>query len=867
MPGTPGTRVDCYNPSLSRLGEGMPTRSGILLFAALLLPAPVVAQNVTLNPGYISGTIQVGSETIASGTVYAFWSAPDGTYYQANTNFSGGNTYTITVNVPENTTPTYSIYAEVYVGTGYQKTLRLPPQNVAVTAFQTSVGNFNVTPGYVTATLTVQGGTFSAVEFRTSGAGSYASAYQDYSNLPQTTATITFPVVPGDALTASGYMYWGSGTTYLPDQNIAVAAGATVPVSWNLDLTPGSIAGTIQLTGSPVYQHQIYTSGAGNFTAALAANGPYQITGMTAGDYYLYAYTYLDSSYSSYVYWPYASFTPANSASVAAGATTTVNIAADAAFVDGVVTLTGTKSRAQADSITMMAYGTAQPSPLASGGQGYTGVNLQTGSYHLTLTSGSWAAPYQVYIAFSSQNPYQYSAIYVAEVLNLNSPVTLDPGQTAIRNLTYATGTVTVNFRVAGGGTLSYPYLRRNCNAYDANNTLVRQYQVYASSGEENVTEGHVTFVGLGATCTLEARARVGGSDTTFGEFTVDVVPGSDVVIDIGGPSLTVTAPEVGYITSSDTIVVTGSATDDVAVGGVTVNGLAATLNPPAPATSVNFTATVPLVRGPNQIVTVATDTSAKSASNTRTVYRDEGPPTLTWTPADGQQTTADSVAVSGTANDDAGIASIAVNGSTVFQATSPATAPTEQLFGVLVPLSLGDNFIEVVVADISTRLTSQTHKVTRVLFVDTDGDGVADNVDNCSTVANPDQADLDGDGLGNACDPDDDNDGVVDTSDAFPLDPNEWVDTDSDGIGNNADPDDDNDGVPDVIDAFPLDPTRSAIACDLNHDGAVTTADLALLRTKNNQASSGPNDPFDPNHDGSINVADVRYCQLRMAR
>ncbi|MGH9388293.1 MAG: endonuclease/exonuclease/phosphatase family protein, partial [Vicinamibacteria bacterium] len=35
----------------------------------------------------------------------------------------------------------------------------------------------------------------------------------------------------------------------------------------------------------------------------------------------------------------------------------------------------------------------------------------------------------------------------------------------------------------------------------------------------------------------------------------------------------------------------------------------------------------------------------------------------------------------------------------------------------------------------------------------DTDGDGVADARDNCTLVSNPDQADRDGDGIGNACD------------------------------------------------------------------------------------------------------------------
>ncbi|MDB4322133.1 S8 family serine peptidase [bacterium] len=65
---------------------------------------------------------------------------------------------------------------------------------------------------------------------------------------------------------------------------------------------------------------------------------------------------------------------------------------------------------------------------------------------------------------------------------------------------------------------------------------------------------------------------------------------------------------------------------------------------------------------------------------------------------------------------------------------------------------------------------------------------------------------DLDGDGLADVVDQDDDGDNVLDSEDAFPRNSEESTDNDGDNIGDNEDVDDDNDGVEDGRDPFPFD-------------------------------------------------------------
>ena len=161
---------------------------------------------------------------------------------------------------------------------------------------------------------------------------------------------------------------------------------------------------------------------------------------------------------------------------------------------------------------------------------------------------------------------------------------------------------------------------------------------------------------------------------------------------------------------------------------------------------------------------------------------------------------------------------------------------------------------------------TSGFIRITSAPVLDSDADSFPDNVDNCPSVFNPTQSDLDNDGLGDACDPDRDGDGVPDTSDNCIATANPTQsDLDGDGVGDACDPDRDGDGIandddncPDLANADQADADGDGVgdACDpdMDNDGAPNSADNCLLTPNPDQSDIDGDlqgDACDPDMDG----------------
>ncbi|MFQ5541674.1 MAG: hypothetical protein ACE5E2_02505 [Candidatus Binatia bacterium] len=142
-----------------------------LLFVFCLLPVSrpttVSAEEVVLNPGFIEGAIQVGSETIDSARIVAHSTGAEGFSASTQTYPNASSvSYSLAVNVPAGTSIDYNVFAHVYPD-GWQDHVVFRAQTVTVNEFSSPIADFILqNPGFIKLNINVTGDTLSRASLR-----------------------------------------------------------------------------------------------------------------------------------------------------------------------------------------------------------------------------------------------------------------------------------------------------------------------------------------------------------------------------------------------------------------------------------------------------------------------------------------------------------------------------------------------------------------------------------------------------------------------------------------------------------------------------------------------------------------------------
>jgi hypothetical protein len=569
-----------------------------------------VTDSVELTPAYIIGDVMIGVQSISRIDL----DAESGDYY-AKTSQTADGPYSLTVNVPKGGSLEYAVSGMAWMD-NWATRMYFKERTVLVEEGQTAQVDFIIDPGYIAVEID------SNCSLTRSDFEAFLDSGEAFTHVEIRKGSEKFfriPVQPNNNIDVSGKVQLSTGKTVtLQSRAVDVYPGTDTQVTWQVNCVPGTL-GAIQHDVNyhmPMDFHYVYLYEQGTWTYSRYArhDGSHVFDELAPGTWRLYSYSYWNNgkNFIAKDLWDI---------NVPSGEIVYAPIDEYPGFLQGKITLTGTKSIQDTSSAYVYAYGRNSLYPSY---RSYARSLIESdGSYNLALPHGEWNY-YITYYRFYDTTPgdnFLNTYLYMYDYSKYSETIFINEKQTITGyDIQYDTGSATIKYSRADGGDFNSPYLYAKCYNQDENNRRTSYIYAVAYGDTESDT---VTFVGIPGTYEVDAWAQVDGSMTTFGKVTVVIVGGVDKEVDLGGPELTVTTPEPDSVLSEDLVTVSGIATDDISVDWITVSGVEAVLmstdNPDDP-NEVSFSVELELAEGENAIETIATDTSGNQSKDTRTV-------------------------------------------------------------------------------------------------------------------------------------------------------------------------------------------------------------------------------------------------------
>lgn len=787
-------------------------KSALAIAGAALAPpgaSPVFAQ-VILEPDPTStatGTVGltnsagVPAETLSGGSISSY----GGTFsYSANFGPDGK----FTVKVPAATT--FRLYATI---SGFQNapgaTLTHDYQNIAAIPKDGAASiDMTRTGGRILARVNVTGGTLQYVSIQSWSSDSAIPAYF-YGNVTSSSQTTSaeliqpMPARPSTQVYGSVSIRLPAGCTKtlsLPSKTVDVVAGTTSAVTWEgltLDVTgqacpTGDLTGRINLSGlasAGVTKSYDYVSAYGpDWRGVSTTTGTYSMPGLATGSYSTQMSTAFAAPYSS-TQFPWKS----NAFTIQEGQTTVYDHGYSVGTAGVVVNATGSWRTADANwgSYVEMRHST-------SGGYAWDRIDPSTGASNFVVEAGTSDLSLFYHLFFDQSSTaqryfYEYLYHYPQAAARPRATVS-EGGNVDLGTYEHKTSSSAVTFQAAQAQGQAPALLRDiqlsgTANLVDpVSGVLLERSNIWGYGYGTETSAISVNLRGVPGTYQMQATAN--DSVGTRYRKTFELI--------MGRPENT----EVGSGVTQELSSTAGGTVVGLTFGTVTQAGTTtiseSTAGPNAPANFAIFQSagvngntgqffyditTTAVFSGQVQVCLTYDPTRLKTPEATLELghYSDT---TQTWEiiTEEGYPDTAN--------NRICGL----TNSFSLFAGLEPLDRDVD---GVL---DAEDNCPVTVNPD---QDDLDGDSIGNACDLDGDGDGIVNDEDRCPSLASSDNGDLDGDGIGDPCDADRDGDLVTNSNDNCPAVTNaDQGDFDGDGSGDQCDADDDSDGIADAVDA-----------------------------------------------------------------